>query len=116
MCDVTTRCQALGVFSENYRKRVILSTLNVNVSGSEAIFRWKFRPRSVSVPHYKMTYSRFGFAFQLKVRSLCSQLVIAYFLLGRSVSRGPPAKMWVSPVSRAQWIGQFSTANFVLGD
>ena len=46
MCDVTTRCQALGVFSENYRKRVILSTLNVNISESQAIFPLKVWHRS----------------------------------------------------------------------
>ena len=54
ICDVTTRCQALGVFSENYRERVILSTWNVNISESEAIFPLKFRHCSASVPHYKM--------------------------------------------------------------
>ena len=55
MCDVTTRRQALGVFSENYRKRVILSTLNVNISESEATFPLEFRHCSASVPHYRMT-------------------------------------------------------------
>ena len=54
MCDVTTRCQALGVFSENYRKRVILSTLNVNISESQAIFPLKVWHRFASVSHYKM--------------------------------------------------------------
>ena len=54
MCDVPTRCQALGVFSENYRKRAILLALNVNISESEAVFPLKFRHRSASVPHYKM--------------------------------------------------------------
>ena len=55
MCDVTSRYQALGVFSENYRKRVILSTLIVNISESEAIFPLKFPHCSASLPHYKNT-------------------------------------------------------------
>ena len=42
MCDVTTRCQTLGVFSENYRKRATVPTLNVNISESEAVFPLKF--------------------------------------------------------------------------
>ena len=54
MCDVTTRCQALGVFSENYRKRVVLSTLNVKMSESEVIFPLKFRHCSSFVAHYKL--------------------------------------------------------------
>ena len=47
-CDVTTRCQALGVFSENVRKRAILSTLNVNIS---EIFPLKFRHCSFDLLH-----------------------------------------------------------------
>ena len=55
MCDVTSRYEALGVFSENYRKQVILSTLIVNISESETIFPLKFPHCSASLPHYTMT-------------------------------------------------------------
>ena len=46
MYDVTTRCQAMRVFSENYRKRVFFSSFNAE---SEAILPLKFRPCSASV-------------------------------------------------------------------
>ena len=50
-----SRCQALGMFSENVWKRVILSTLNVNISESEVIFLLKFQHCSASAAHYNMT-------------------------------------------------------------
>ena len=54
-CVTSQTSQALGVFSENDRKRVITWTLNVNISESEAIFPMEFRRCFASVAHYNMT-------------------------------------------------------------